>query len=265
MVHDGVERLRSMPGVVAASATAACPQGGYGLPFVVVGAVASGRSFHGGGGWVTISPKLLRRLQDSRQARPRLQRRDTAITRRRDHQRDHGARFWEKGDPLNDRLVIGRGVMREFAAEPERQIIGVVGDVRNGGLNSDPGPMMPFRKRKCPTLPTRSTSATPISWVVRTQVEPRSVSDAVQEQLRQASGLPVSERQDHERGRVDLDVAPAVQHVADDGVWRLSAPCRDRDLRADGVFSGAADAGDRHPAGARRAGDFGEEHDRPSG
>ena len=48
-------------------------------------------------------------------------------------------RFWEKGDPLNDRLVIGRDVMREFAAEPERQIIGVVGDVRNGGLNNDPG------------------------------------------------------------------------------------------------------------------------------
>src|SRR4029453_17481301 len=33
---------------------------------------------------------------------------------------------------------------------------------------------------------------TPIAWVVRTQVEPHSVSDAVQEQLRQASGLPVS-------------------------------------------------------------------------
>ena len=34
--------------------------------------------------------------------------------------------FWKDGDPLNDRLVIGRGVMREFADEPERQIIGVV-------------------------------------------------------------------------------------------------------------------------------------------
>ena len=34
---------------------------------------------------------------------------------------------------------------------------------------------------------------TPIAWVVRTQVEPHSVSQAVQEQLRQASGLPVSQ------------------------------------------------------------------------
>ena len=32
--------------------------------------------------------------------------------------------------------------MREFAAEPERQIVGVVGDSRDGGLNSDPQPQM---------------------------------------------------------------------------------------------------------------------------
>ena len=40
--------------------------------------------------------------------------------------------FWIKGDdPLKSRLVIGRGVMREFAEEPERQIVGIVGDVRD--------------------------------------------------------------------------------------------------------------------------------------
>ena len=33
--------------------------------------------------------------------------------------------FWKEGDPLADRIVIGRGVMREFADEPERQIIGI--------------------------------------------------------------------------------------------------------------------------------------------
>jgi hypothetical protein len=32
--------------------------------------------------------------------------------------------------------------MREFEDEPERQIIGIVGDTRDGGLNSDPGPTM---------------------------------------------------------------------------------------------------------------------------
>ena len=47
-------------------------------------------------------------------------------------------------------------VMREFADEPERQIIGVVGDVRDGGLNNDPQPTMYIAAgRRCPTPPTR--------------------------------------------------------------------------------------------------------------
>ena len=65
--------------------------------------------------------------------------------------------------------------------------------MRNGGLNNDPGPMMYIPQAQVPDAANAlNVSLTPISWVVRTQVEPRSVSDAVQEQLRQASGLPVS-------------------------------------------------------------------------
>jgi putative ABC transport system permease protein len=102
-------------------------------------------------------------------------------------------RFWEKGDPLNDRLVIGRNVMREFATESERQIVGVVGDIRDGGLNNEPGPMMYIPQAQVPDAANAlNVALTPIAWVVRTEVEPQSVSNAVQEQLRQASGLPVS-------------------------------------------------------------------------
>ena len=50
--------------------------------------------------------------------------------------------YWKNGDPLNDRLAIGRGGMNEFAAEPDRQIIGIVADSRDNGLNQDPGPKM---------------------------------------------------------------------------------------------------------------------------
>jgi putative ABC transport system permease protein len=34
---------------------------------------------------------------------------------------------------------------------------------------------------------------TPLKWVVRTRVNPFTLSSAIQEQLRQASGLPVSD------------------------------------------------------------------------
>ena len=196
MVRDGVERLRSVPGVVAASATCCVPlQGGYGLPFVVVGRpLPPDGPFHGGGSWVTISPGYFDVFKIPVKRGRAFNERDTQTTPGVVIINETMARrFWEKGDPMNDRLVIGRGVMREFAAEPERQIIGVVGDVRNGGLNNDPGPMMYIPQAQVPDAANAlNVGLTPISWVVRTQVEPRSVSDAVQEQLRQASGLPVS-------------------------------------------------------------------------
>jgi predicted permease len=196
MVHDGVERLRAVPGVVAASATCCVPlQGGYGLPFVIVGRPPDPDGpFHGGGSWVTISPGYFDVFKIP-------VKRGRAFTDR-DTQQSPGVviinetmakRFFEKSDPLNERLIIGRGVMREFASEPERQIIGVVGDVRNGGLDNDPGPMMYIPQAQVPDAANAlNVNLTPISWVVRTQVAPRSVSEAVQEQLRQASGLPVS-------------------------------------------------------------------------
>ena len=60
VVRNGVEKLRAIPGVENASATCCVPlEGGYGLPFRIVGrplgADAQG-PFHGGGGWMTVSP-----------------------------------------------------------------------------------------------------------------------------------------------------------------------------------------------------------------
>ena len=102
--------------------------------------------------------------------------------------------FWKEGDPLNDRLVIGRSVMREFADEPERQIVGVVADSRDGGLNDDPFPKMFIPQAQVPdAVNALNVRITPMAWVVRTRVPPLSLSSAIQEQLRQASGLPVSD------------------------------------------------------------------------
>jgi hypothetical protein len=103
-------------------------------------------------------------------------------------------KFWPEGDPLNDRLVIGRGVMHEFDDEPERQIVGIVGDVRDGGLNNDPGPRMYIPQSQVPgAVNELNVRLTPMAWVVRTKVEPHSLSGVIQEEIRQVSGLPVSD------------------------------------------------------------------------
>jgi putative ABC transport system permease protein len=102
--------------------------------------------------------------------------------------------FFKDQDPLAHRLIIGRGVMREFATEGERQIIGVVGDTRDGGLQQQPQPAMYIPQAQVPDAANAlNVSLTPISWIVRTQVAPQSLSEAIQNQLRQATGLPVSD------------------------------------------------------------------------
>jgi hypothetical protein len=45
-------------------------------------------------------------------------------------------KFWRNADPLKDRIVIGRGVAKEFDTGPPRQIIGVVSDARDEGLSN---------------------------------------------------------------------------------------------------------------------------------
>ena len=196
MVRDGRERLQALPGVERASATCCVPlEGGYGLPFNVVGRPQGNEPYHGGGSWATVSPGYFEVFKIPVKRGRTFTDRDAAGAPAVAIINEAMAKqFWKDGDPLNDRIVIGRGVMREFANESERQIVGIVADSRDGGLNNDPGAKMFIPQAQVPDpVNALNVRITPMAWVVRTRVPPLSLSAAIQEQLRQASGLPVSE------------------------------------------------------------------------
>jgi putative ABC transport system permease protein len=197
MVRNGVEELKTVPGVVEVGATCCVPlTGGYGLPFTIIGRPVEGPGpFHGGGGWMTVSPGYFEVFKIPVKRGRTFNERDTGSSPPVVVISEAMARqYWADKDPLNDRLTIGRGIMREFAGEPDRQIIGVVGDVRNGGLDNEPGPMMFIPQAQVPDLVNAlNLRLTPMAWLVRTQTEPMSLSSAIQEKLRQSTGLPVSD------------------------------------------------------------------------
>jgi putative ABC transport system permease protein len=195
LIRNGVEELRAVPGVVNASATCCVPlQGGYGLPFLIVGRPAEG-PFHGGGAWKTVSPGYFEVFEIPVKRGRSFNERDSSRSPAVVVINEAMAReYWPKGDPLNDRLVIGRGVMREFADEPERQIIGVVGDTRDNGLNNEPGPTMYIPQAQVPDAANAlNLRLSPMAWVIRTQGAPTVLSREIQEKLQQATGLPVSD------------------------------------------------------------------------
>jgi putative ABC transport system permease protein len=195
-VSEAVDRLQAIPGVEIASATCCVPlEGGYGLPFTIVGRPLQDGPYHGGGGWITVSPGYFEVFRiPVRRGRSFTRRDDAAAPPVVIINEAMAKRFWKDADPMNDQIVIGRGVMREFASEQPRQIIGVVADSRDAGLNQDPQPTMFIPQAQVPDAANAlNVQLTPMAWIVRARTEPHALIPVVQEELRRVTGLPVSD------------------------------------------------------------------------
>ena len=196
LVQQATERIDALPGVELASATCCIPlEGGYGLPFRIMGRPLKNGPFHGGGGWKTVSPGYFEVF------RIRVVRGRT-FTERDNHagapvaiiNEAMAKQFWPKGDPLRDRILIGKGVMPQLETEQPRQIIGIVADQRDRGLNQNPSPEMYIPNGQATdAIQALNVSLTPLAWVIRTRGEPMKMRAGVEEILRQVSGLPVSD------------------------------------------------------------------------
>lgn len=196
MVQTAVERIEALPGVELASATCCIPlEGGYGLPFRIIGRPLREGPFHGGGGWKTVSPGYFE-VFGIRVIRGR------SFTERDNHagapvviiNESMARHFWPKGDPLRDRILIGKGMMPQLDAEPARQIVGVIADQRDGSLNQDPQPEMYIPNGQATdAIQALNVKLTPLAWVIRTRGDPMKFSSAIEERLRQVTGLPVTD------------------------------------------------------------------------
>ena len=110
--------------------------------------------------------------------------------------------YWSKGDPLTDRIQIGAG--GPAFAEPPRQIIGVVGDTRDAGVNLDSFPTMYIPIAQMPdALTALDSQVQPLWWIVRSHVNPYTLRAPIEAALREASGgLPVA----HVRTMAQIEV-----------------------------------------------------------
>ena len=196
LVRDGVLQLGGLPGVVAAGAATELPLSGsdFRIPFAIVGRPLEGRS-HGAPSWRLVSPTYFDAL-DLALMRGRLFA-DGDVARTEPVvivNETLARRFWPAGDPLGERLVLGRGLGPPFE-EPPRRIVGIVGDVRDGiGLAREPRPTVYVPLAQLPDEVTRLTfTITPLTWMVRTAVEPQALIGPAQQRLQQAAGgVPVS-------------------------------------------------------------------------
>jgi len=194
-VRDGVQRVETVPGVQLASATCCVPlQGGYGLPFTISGQPLTNGPYSGGASWVTVSPGYFEVFGvPVKHGRTFTDRDDAQSTPVVIINEAMAKQFWPKGDAIGAHITIGKGVMKQFATEPERQVIGVVGDTRDNGLNNNPGPrMFEPQAQSADAVNQLNSGLSPMAWVVRTKTPPMPLSGKIEAQLRAATGLPVS-------------------------------------------------------------------------
>jgi len=197
-IRIGLEQLRALPGVTAASATCCLPLTGatWDMNFDIVSRPAAASSTNQWVGWATVSPGYFEVLKipikrgrsfsvgDDSKSPP------VVVINERMAQE-----YWKDGNALGERIAIGRGGgMKEFKDEPVRQIVGIVGDIRSEGLDTRPGPIMYIPQAQLPDAETALfLRLLPMAWVVRTQGKPRGLIPAIQEQLRHSTGLPVTD------------------------------------------------------------------------
>jgi predicted permease len=194
--HDGRERLNAIPGVEISAFTCCLPlEGGYGLPFNIIGRPPAPKSpWTGSAGWMSASPGYFAVFHI-----PILRGRDVTEQDTGSSpgvvliNQTFGKKFFPKENPVGQQLLIGKGIGPQFT-EPARQIVGVVGDIRDGGLNNDPRPLMIVPSSQVTDgMTALNSNIGPMVWLVRTHGDPHPYISAVTDQLRQSSGgFPVA-------------------------------------------------------------------------
>jgi putative ABC transport system permease protein len=197
MSRQVVQRIEALPGVQSATATIMLPiEGGVDLPFLVEGRPpAKGDLYTGDEQWRAVSAHYFAAFRIPVVRGRAFEERDTGKSERVVIINQAMAKkYWPKDDPLGQRIAIGGSALGPDFAEPARQIVGIVGNVRESGLkDSDQGVMYIPQPQTTDGLTKLANSVLPLSWAVRTGNDPSALSAAIQREIRAVDGqLPVS-------------------------------------------------------------------------
>jgi putative ABC transport system permease protein len=194
LVRSAVRRLRRITGVAAVAATNALPlEPAVILPFTIFKNDQLRGRYDGAAPWRSVSPgyfdafhiRLLRgRLfteDDDEHAAP------VVLINRMMFKK-----YWQSvdADPIGEFITIGKGMGLGLEDMP-LQIVGVIADVRESGLNREP--MMYVPVAQVPDgMNARNIKQLPIAWVVRMSGSEPLALESIRQELKQISGgLPL--------------------------------------------------------------------------
>jgi putative ABC transport system permease protein len=191
-VRQMTPRLGALPSVQTAASAVMLPLNGndVDLPFNIAGRPASKSGYDGDEQWRSVSAHYFRSLQiplmrgrvftesDSGSAPPVVIINQAMVKK-----------YWKGQDPVGQVIVIGKGLGPQFE-DPPRQVVGVVGTVRETGLDAVDEGVMYVPQGQVPEGITKlAAGLIPLSWAIRTAGDPMALRAAVEREFRAVDGM----------------------------------------------------------------------------
>lgn len=194
--REVTRRLEALPGVTAAAHMLVLPlTNDMDMPFVLDDRpLAAGERFSGDEFWRYVGPHYFR-VFDIPARRGRLfddhddpAGRPVAVVNEA-----FAAKYWPGGEAIGRRVIVGKG-MGPLEDVP-REIVGIARNTREAGVQRPVRPVLYVPEAQLPDGYMRfGHSVVPLTWAVRTTIEPHRLADAVRRELLAAdAGVPPAE------------------------------------------------------------------------
>jgi putative ABC transport system permease protein len=196
-VRQVVQRVEGIPGVQAAAAAVELPLSGMSidLPFNIAGRTPAKGQYEGDVYWRSVAPHYFRVLQIPLLRGRAFTESDTANSARVVIVNQAMAKeFWKDHDPIGQIVVIGKGLGPQFD-DPPREIVGIVGNVRENNLGEKDAGVMYVPQGQVPEGLTKlANSVIPLSWAIRAASDPMALRASVEREIVAVDGLMSASR-----------------------------------------------------------------------
>lgn len=191
-----LRQIEALPGVKAAATAIALPtETEIDLPFTIAGKPpANGNQYNGDVQWRSTTPHYFSVFRI-----PLLRGRTFSETDTGNSapvvviNQAMATKYWPKEDPIGQILTVGKGLGPQFA-DPPRQIVGVVGTVRETGLGDKSVGVMYLPASQVPEgLTSLANSVIPLSWAIRGSMGATKLRAAAEHEIQAVDNqMPVS-------------------------------------------------------------------------
>jgi predicted permease len=195
--RQALQRIESVPGVEAAATSCAIPASNVGIDFDVDipgKPLPAGHDHNGDEYWRSVSSHYFSVFRIPLQRGRVFTEHDTlASPKVAIVNASFAKKFFPNENPIGKVLEIGKGFGPDFEDSP-REIVGIVGDVRENGLTEDKAPVMYIPESQQPQGITKlASSVLPLAWEVRSGLDEKSLTAAIQKQIQAIDGqMPIA-------------------------------------------------------------------------